>query len=114
VDDRYGTPTYVPDLAGAILRLARAPYSGILNFTNRGGATSRYHFIARAAKAAGIDTAGLSGISWRDWKGDKAERPISSALDPSRFIGVTGWTPRTWDEALGAYIATRPGARGTQ
>lgn len=111
VDDRYGSPTYIPDLAEAIVRLLGAPHEGILHFTNGGERTTRFHFVERAAAAAGIDAATLGRISWRDWKGDRAPRPVNSALDASRFASVTGWAPRTWGEALGAFAASRALAR---
>jgi len=111
VNDRYGSPTYIPDLAEAIVRLLATPYEGVLHFTNGGERTTRYHFVARAAELAGIEAPTLSGISWREWTGDRAKRPLNSALDASRFASVTGWSPRTWDEALRAYAASRAPAR---
>lgn len=114
VADRYGTPTYIPDLAQAICRLVGIPFQGVLHFTNRGEKTSRYHFILKAAKILGLELAPLRPLSHLQWKGDRAPRPLNSALDPSRFIEVTGWSPRTWEEALEAYLGSRdvgPGDR---
>jgi dTDP-4-dehydrorhamnose reductase len=107
VADRYGTPTYIPDLAEAITRLVSIPWQGVLHFTNGGDRTTRYHFILRAARRLSLDLAPLHPISHLNWKGDRARRPINSALNPSRFIEVTGWAPRTWEEAQDAWIAAR-------
>ena len=111
VSDRYGSPTYVPDLAEAIARLIPLRHAGILHFTNRGEMTTRYHFIRRAAERLGLDLAPLRAVSHTEWKGDRAPRPLNSALDPSRFVRVTGWSPRRWDEALDAYLGARAAGR---
>ena len=107
VADRYGTPTYLPDLAEAIVRLIGIPVDGVLHFTNRGGRTTRYHFILRAARSLELDLSCLHPLSHLSWRGDRAPRPLSSALDPSRFIELTGWAPRTWEEAQDAWLAQR-------
>jgi dTDP-4-dehydrorhamnose reductase len=107
VADRFGTPTFIPDLAEAIVRLIPRPHPGVLNFTNRGEKTSRYHLILRAAEGAGLDTSKVRPISRSEWKGDRAPRPDSSALDPTRFIELTGWSPPTWEEAVDTFILTR-------
>lgn len=110
VADRWGSPTYIPDLAEAIARLLRSPFPGILHFTNTGGKTTRYHFVLEAAERLGLDPAPLRPLSRTEWKGDRAPRPVNSALDPSRFIRVTGWAPRTWSEALEAFARDRRAA----
>jgi len=107
VADRYGSPTYIPDLAEAIVRLVAVPYSGILHFTNLGEITTRYHFVKRAADLLGLDTTAVRPLSHVEWKGDRAPRPMNSALDPSEFIRVTGFAPRTWEEAQDAFLRQR-------
>lgn len=107
VSDRYGTPTYIPDLADAITRMLQVPHEGILHFTNRGGKTTRYHFVKLAAEKAGIDTSSLTPLPHTEWKGDRALRPLNSALDPSLFIRLTRFEPRTWEEALDAFVRAR-------
>jgi len=111
VADRYGTPTCIPDLAEAITRLVPIPHEGILHFTNLGEKTTRYHFVRIAAERMGLDLAPLSPLSHTEWKGDRAPRPLNSALDPSLFIRVTGWSPRTWEEALDAFVRSRAAGR---
>ncbi len=107
VADRFGTPTYIPDLARAITILISIPWEGVLHFTNLGDMTTRYHFILKAAKILGLDLAPLHPLSHLHWEGDKAPRPLNSALDPSKFVGITGWAPPTWEEALEAYLGSR-------
>ena len=107
VADRFGSPTYIPDLAEAIARLLHVEHAGPVHFTNSGERTSRYHFTMRAAAAAGLDPATVTPVSQREWKGDRAPRPMNSALDPSLFVRLTGWRPRSWEEALQAYVRAR-------
>lgn len=112
VADRYGTPTYIPDLAEAITRLVAVPRPGVLHFTNRGEKTTRYHFMLAAAKQLGLGLEPLHPVSHLQWKGDRAPRPLNSALDPSRFIDLTGWSPPTWEDSLAAYLKTRRSPQG--
>jgi len=107
VADRFGSPTYIPDLAEAIVRLVSIPRAGVLHFTNAGEITSRYHFIRRAVDRLGLDGSSLRPVPHLDWTGDRAPRPINSALDHSEFIRLTGWTPRTWEEAQDAWLSLR-------
>ena len=107
VADRFGSPTYIPDLAEAIVRLLPIQHAGLLHFTNLGEITTRYHFIKRAVDRLGLDGSSLRPVPHLEWKGDRAPRPINSALDPEAFIRVTGWTPRTWEEAQDAWLSLR-------
>ncbi len=107
VSDRIGSPTFLHDLARAIVRLVATPYKGILHFSNAGEPTSRYHFLLELAGRLGIPTRGLTPVSDSDWNEDAAVRPIYSALDWRRFAQVTGLTPRTWQESFAEYIAIR-------
>ncbi len=107
VSDRFGSPTYVRDLAEAIVRLLHVDLAGVIHFTNSGERTTRYHFMMRAARMAGLDFATVKPVPQHEWKRDRAPRPINSALDPSLFIRRTGWTPRSWEEALEAYLRSR-------
>jgi len=107
VADRFGSPTYIPDLAEAIVRLLPIDRPGILHFTNAGEPTTRYHFIERIVRRLGLDGSVLRAISHLEWKGDRAPRPINSALDPAEFVRVTGWAPRSWEEAQDAWIRAR-------
>ncbi len=107
VADRFGSPTYIPDLAEAIARLINWPHAGVLHFTNLGEKTTRYHFVKRAAERIGMDVSALRPLSHLEWRGDRAPRPVNSALDPSAFMRLTGWSPRPWEEAQDAYLRAR-------
>ena len=57
-DEAHVSPTYVPDLANAVLDLLIDRAGGIWHLANR-GAISWYEFAARAARQAGVDTSAL-------------------------------------------------------
>ncbi|HXI02998.1 MAG TPA: NAD(P)-dependent oxidoreductase [Candidatus Saccharimonadales bacterium] len=107
VADRRGSPTFIPDLAEAITRLIEIPFDGVLHFTNAGDMTTRYHLVFKAASMLKLDTSSLRPLSHLAWKGDRAPRPLNSALDPSRFIALTGWTPPTWEQSLESWARSR-------
>lgn len=107
VADRWGSPTYIPDLAEAITRLIEIPFDGVLHFTNAGDMTTRYHLVFKAASMLKLDTTSLRPLSHMSWKGDRAPRPLNSALDPSRFIALTGWTPPAWEQSLESWARSR-------
>ena len=107
VSDRIGSPTYLKDLARAIVAVILNPYKGILHFANTGEPTSRYHLLRELATRLDIDTSGMLPIPNAEWSEDTAVRPVYSALDPSLFAEVTGQAPRTWNDTLQEYIAER-------
>ena len=108
VSDRIGSPTYLKDLARAIVNVILTPYRGILHFANGGEPTSRYHFLAALAERLGADAGRMTPITNDLWGDDIAARPIYSALDPSRYTEVTGHRPRTWRESIEEYVVERP------
>ncbi len=109
VSDRIGSPTYLKDLARALVALIKTPYRGVLHFANAGEPTSRFHLLKELAETLGIPSTRLTPLAGSDWGDDVAPRPSYSALDPSLFAQVTGMRPRTWRESLGEYAAERTG-----
>ncbi|HEY3176266.1 MAG TPA: dTDP-4-dehydrorhamnose reductase [Candidatus Polarisedimenticolia bacterium] len=109
VSDRIGSPTYLRDLARAIVHVIVTPHRGILHFANAGEPTSRYHLLEALARRLDISTAGMTRISDEQWQEDAAVRPPYSALDPGRYAEVTGHHPRTWLESLEEYVRERTG-----
>lgn len=107
VADRIGSPTYLKDLARAIVRLILTPYQGVLHFANAGEPTSRFHLLRELAVRLGIDTERLTPIHHAQWLEDVAARPVYSALDSSRYARVTGSTPRPWADSLEDYVRER-------
>ena len=109
VADRIGSPTYLRDLARALVRLVTTPYRGILHFSNSGEPTSRFHCLQEIARRLGIGTERLTPISNQDWDRDVAARPVYSALDATRYAEVTGHRPRSWLESIEEYTREREG-----
>ncbi|MFZ1813279.1 MAG: dTDP-4-dehydrorhamnose reductase [Rhizobiaceae bacterium] len=109
VDDQYGTPTFAPDIADAIVRIARrmatGPASeelyGVFNFTNQG--TTNWFGFAEAifalAGKKGMKVPELSAIPTSQYP-TPAQRPKYSVLDTERIAGVYAIRPRPWQDAL--------------
>ena len=102
VDDQIGCPTFVFDLAEAILACARARCTGILNAVNA-GQTTWYGLTKKI-----MEISGASGVSVQPCSTDqypaKAKRPKNSVLSCEKLAQTTGFRFRPWQEALEAYL----------
>jgi len=98
VDDQRGCPTYAPDLAGALARLAVERRPGIYHVTNQGACT--WHDLACAAvELAGLDPS-VVGTSTTAELARPAPRPANSVLSGAAWAAA-GLPPlRPWREAL--------------
>lgn len=102
VDDQVVAPTYVPDLARAILGLAEIGARGIVHAT--GGGQASWHELAVASLAEAGVPAVVTPIASRDL-GAPAARPRRSVLDNGRAISLGLPPPRHWREALHEMLA---------
>jgi dTDP-4-dehydrorhamnose reductase len=101
VDDQTFAPTYAPDLAQAVVALARAGARGLVHVTNEGSCT--WHELARAAlAAAGLD-APVEAITSESLAAP-ARRPRYSVLDTGRYRALGLPRLRPWREALAAAL----------
>jgi len=100
VSDQVGSPTYTKDLALALQQLIKAEARGILNFTNA-GTCSWFEFAEEILRQAGLKTP-VHPITTAE-AARLARRPAYSVLSPAT-LGAYGITPRSWQEALGAYL----------
>ncbi len=94
MDDRRACPTFVADLAPAILRLGAERVTGVVHATNA-GVTSWHGFAREVARASGHDpdTELLVPVSETDLESSRpAHRPTYSALDNTVLRGL-GWEP---------------------
>jgi dTDP-4-dehydrorhamnose reductase len=96
VNDQRSLPTYVPDLAGMILRLLDGGVEGVMHAANT-GACSWFDLASEAASLVGLrcriepcTTAAMPR---------PAPRPAYSVLDLGETINRIG-QPRPWNEAL--------------
>jgi dTDP-4-dehydrorhamnose reductase len=104
VNDQHGSPTYSPDLAGAIMTLCDRRAQGIVHVTNS-GETTWYDFAARIVQRSGA-AAVVDPMSSAELN-RPAPRPAYAVLDNSRFISIAGAPLRTWEEALDDYLEKR-------
>jgi dTDP-4-dehydrorhamnose reductase len=105
--DQIISPTYVPDLADAVLDLLVDGESGVWHVTNRGN-LSWYSLLRLAAERVGAPTATLQAVSTLEM-GLVAPRPACAALRSER-----GELAPTLEDALDRYVATtRPDLGGT-
>ncbi|MBI5368206.1 MAG: dTDP-4-dehydrorhamnose reductase [Planctomycetes bacterium] len=109
IDDQWGSPTYAPDLAGALLRLVReTEAAGVLHAANA-GTTTWYRFACRIMRTAGVVAEVVAGEAESARRA--ARRPANSTLDCGRLAGY-GIRLRPWEEALAEYLRGRGGGGG--
>ncbi len=104
VDDQAGSPTYVGDLAAALLQVADDRVPGpILHAANQ-GAVSRFDQARAVFEECGADQARVRPVSTAEFP-RPAPRPAYSALS-SRQSAAAGLRPlRPWRPALVAALA---------
>jgi dTDP-4-dehydrorhamnose reductase len=100
VTDEVGSPTYAPDLAGAIASLLPHPMYGIYHFTNA-GVCSRFEW----AKAA-LELSGRADYPIFPTQGYERPAKVPAHCELRNFCGATqlGITLRPWREALKDYF----------
>lgn len=101
VDDRFGSPTYVLDLARTILVLSGTYAYGIHHAVNE-GVCSRFEFASEIVKLAGLKCEVLPCESSEF--PTTAVHPERVELDMASMIEVTGKTMRPWRDALAEYM----------
>lgn len=101
VNDQFGSPTSVRDLAGAIIDLINTEYYGTYHATCE-GQCSWYEFARQIFKLGGIP-ADLRAIT-SDELDRPAKRPKYSVLDNFmlKLIGINKF--RHWEDALDEYL----------
>ena len=103
VDDQRGSPTYTPDLAEGLRRLAETAENGTYHVVSEGTAT--WHELAVAA----VKEAGLAievGRTTTAALARPARRPAYSALATRKFAAATGWTLPHWSDAVARHVRT--------
>lgn len=104
VTDQVGRPTYTVDLAEATIRLLDENAKGIVHFANN-GQCSWHVFACEIVRLAGysMPVGTLSSVELNR----AAKRPAYSVMDLGRFASLSKSTPRSWNEALAAYLESR-------
>jgi dTDP-4-dehydrorhamnose reductase len=110
VDDQVGSPTYVADLAVALLQVADERVPGPILHAANEGAVSRFEQARAVFSECGADPDRVRPVKTDDFP-RPAPRPTYSALG-SRESAAAGLTPlRPWRPALVAALAASPGDR---
>ncbi len=103
VADQTGSPTYVADLAGALLQIADDPGAPPLLHVVNTGPASRYELARAVFAGSGADPERVRPVS-TDKHPRPAPRPVYSALSTVRFDAR--YRPlRSWQDGLGAALA---------
>lgn len=104
VNDQRCTPSYTADVADAAAALIRTGAAGLFHVTD-GGSCSWYEFAADILRQAGVK-AELTPITSAEF-GAAADRPRYSVLSTAKLATIGVPAPRSWPEALTAYLAER-------
>ncbi|MEZ0353923.1 dTDP-4-dehydrorhamnose reductase [Mycobacterium sp. pR1184] len=111
VDDQVGSPTYVADLAAALLQIADDGVPGPILHAANEGAVSRFGLARAVFEECGADPERVHPVSTAEFP-RPAPRPTYSALS-SRQSAAAGMTPlRPWRPALVAALAARASSGG--
>jgi len=102
--DQRCTPTFSRDLAEWTAAILQSQDYGIYHLTN-GGSSTWYEFASAIFDLAGLKT-NVTPISSLQF-GAAASRPCYSVLDCTKFTRHTGINPRSWKDALSAYLDER-------
>lgn len=103
VSDQHCSPSYVPDVARAMLFLATTDAYGTYHIVNRGG-TTWFDFAAEIFRRCEIAIP-LQPISSDEWAA-AAPRPRYSVLDTQKYDALGGPALPAWQDALPRYLAT--------
>jgi dTDP-4-dehydrorhamnose reductase len=109
VSDQHGSPTFVEDLAGGIVRLLSTGQRGIVHVANTGHC-SRFELAAAILEDLGLSKSVRLRSVTTVPQADVAPRPPFAALDTALFARITGAPMRPWREALRDYLR-RPSGR---
>lgn len=109
VADKYATPTYTLDLC-ALLKpyLADRQDGGLLHLANTGECSWQEYaqWALDCCHAEGIPMKAreVGAASLSDMTTFLAQRPVYSVLSTGQYQGATGQTPRSWRDAVAAYV----------
>ena len=118
IADKWATPTYTLDLAEMLKPFIEADnglgggrlqdVSGVLHVANRGECSWREYaqWALDCCHAQGIPMKAkeIGASPLADMKSFIAKRPVYSVLSTAKYEGLTGITPRPWEETVRDYV----------
>ena len=105
-NDQIGCPTWVGDLAAALVELGRSDVpAGTLHFVN-GGQASWYDLAREVFRLAGADPERVRPTDSSTYT-RPAKRPAWSVLSTAAWVAAGLTAPRSWQDALAACLAAR-------
>ena len=109
VDDQTGSPTYVGDLAAALLQIVDDRTPGPILHAANEGACSRFEQARAVFEECGADSERVRPVS-TDRFPRPAPRPVYSALSSGQSVAAGMRPLRPWRRALAAALAADGGA----
>ncbi|MCK5681488.1 sugar nucleotide-binding protein [bacterium] len=105
-DDIFISPTYIGDLAAAMVALALKWAAGVYHYTNdAGGGVSCYEFAQAVAEGSGFDSSLLQAVPVSETNfGAPLLLPERAILNIDKFGGLFPPLVRPWREALEDYL----------
>lgn len=108
VDDQFVSPSYVRDVAGAVVRILNMPHIHGLYHVANAGVVSWYQFATQIATLMGKPDYPIEPIS-TNLLDRPASRPAYSALDSTKLSLEVGVLMRSVDEAIRAFFKDQHG-----
>jgi len=108
IADKFSTPTYTRDIAQVLPQFFENDVSGLLHFANAGECSWQEYaqFSLDCCRSLGIPLKAktVGALKLSDMKNWIARRPVFSVLSTTKYIAITGSTPRGWRDAVGDYV----------
>jgi dTDP-4-dehydrorhamnose reductase len=106
VADQLGSPTWVADLAGAVIALGSSSVTGrVLHYANAGTA-SWFDLAQEVFRAVGADPARVRPVTSAEFA-RPAPRPAWSVLSTAEWTACGLDAPRDWRSALREYLSRK-------
>jgi dTDP-4-dehydrorhamnose reductase len=109
IADKFSTPTNTLDIVEMLPRFFDLHVNGsILHFANAGECSWQEYaqFSLDCCRSLGIPLKAktVSALKLSDMKNWIARRPVFSVLSTTKYIAMTGTSPRTWRGAVADYV----------
>jgi dTDP-4-dehydrorhamnose reductase len=109
IADKFSTPGYTDDIAQMLPDFFELNVEGgILHFANAGECSwqeyAQFALDCCRSLSLPLKAKAVGALKLTDMKNWRARRPIYSVLSTTKYISITGRTPRGWRDAVADYI----------